>query len=210
MAFATTTLSVAVAAVDTVINLTSATSIAAGRLLRIDGEMMKVANNYVTGTAVPVLRGIDGTPTTAHVITANVTHGLASDFASPSAQTMVTYPTARARIITSITATSTLAAVPAGMDEVVILNGTSVITLTVPAPTKDKDGDLLYLISNGVAAHVPTFTGGIGGVGSGYTAFTVATGAPLCIQLMACNGVWCVFSAPAWTGTVTKMIGGIA
>lgn len=211
MALATTTLSSAVAVNDTNIVVASATSMAVGRLIRIDGEELEVAKGYVSGTTIPVLRGRDGTATQAHVTTANVTHGTAADFAAPAPQTSTTYPVAgRARVITSVTATSSLAAVPAGMDQVVMLNGTSVITLTIPAPTKDKDGDILYLISNGVAAHVPTFTGGLGGVGAGYTAFTVAAGAPLCIQVMACNGAWLVFSAPAWTGTVTKMIGGIA
>jgi hypothetical protein len=47
-------------------------------------------------------------------------------------------------------------------------------------------------------------------VGAGYTALTVAAGAKLCLTVWACNGGWMVPSAPAWTGTVTKLIGGIA
>jgi hypothetical protein len=92
----------------------------------------------------------------------------------------------------------------------VILNGTSVITLTIPVPTQDLDGCLLMIVSNGVAAHVPTFTTGLNGVGAGYTAFTTAAGARCNMMAIACNGAWNVFSAPAWTGTVTKLIGGIA
>lgn len=212
MALATTTLSSACAQTDTSIVLTSATSIASGRSLIIDSEEMVVAQGYVSGTTVNVLRGRGGTAQVAHKVTANVTHGLASDFSTPSPSTTVTYPAAgRARVISSITAvTSTMTLPPAGCDAMVILNGTSAITLTVPVPTKDMDGTILYLVSNGVAAHVPTFTGGLGGVGTGYTAFTVATGAPLCIMCVAVNGAWNIQSAPAWTGTVTKLIGGIA
>jgi hypothetical protein len=210
MALATTTLASAVAVNDNAIVVASATSMVAGRLVRVDGEVMEVAKHDVSGVTIPVSRGRDGTATQAHVITANVTHGSAADFAVPSPQTTTTYPIVRGRITVSVTATSTLDAIPAGVDAVVMINGTAAVTLTIPAPTKDKDGDLLFLVSNGVAAHVPTFTGGLGGVGAGYTALTVATGAPLCILCVACNGAWRTISAPAWTGTVTKMIGGIA
>jgi len=80
MALATTTLSVAVALTDTSIVVASATSVAAGRLVLVDQEMMKVMQSYVSGTTVPVQRGIDGSATVAHKITANVTHGAATDF----------------------------------------------------------------------------------------------------------------------------------
>jgi hypothetical protein len=72
------------------------------------------------------------------------------------------------------------------------------------------DGTELWLVSTTVAAHVPTFTGGLGGVGSGYTALTVAAGAQLCIHAIAAGGTWNIPSAPGWTGTVTKVTGGIA
>jgi hypothetical protein len=32
----------------------------------------------------------------------------------------------------------------------------------------------------------------------------------MCIQVIACGGFWNIPSAPAWTGTVTKVTGGIA
>ncbi len=212
MARATTTLASAVAAGDIAINVTSATSVAAGRYILIDQEVMKVANSYVSGTLVPVLRGQDGSVTGAHFITAAVTHGLASDFATPAAQTAVTWPIAdRAVLVASVTAaTSTLVLPPAGTDMRVVINLATAIALTVPVPTKDMDGTTLWIVSSTVAAHVVTFTGGLGGVGSGYTALTAATGAQMCIQVIACNGTWNIPSAPAWTGTVTKVTGGIA
>ncbi|PYQ83519.1 MAG: hypothetical protein DMG02_33580, partial [Acidobacteria bacterium] len=87
MALATTTLSSACAQGDVSIVVASATSVAAGRLIVIDQEEMQVAQSYSSGTTVPVLRGRDGSAQVAHKATANVTHGLASDFASPAAQT---------------------------------------------------------------------------------------------------------------------------
>lgn len=211
MALTTTTLAVACALNDKVVTVTSATGFAAGNLILCDYEVMQVTKEYVSGTAIPVLRGREGSSQVAHVITANISTGLASDFtnAVPGGPP-TTYAAQRGTIIQSITATSTLTLPPAGCDLRVILNGTSVITLTVPVPTKDMDGCMLTIVSNGVAAHVPTFTGGFGGVGSGYTALTVATGARLCIICVAVNGAWNVVSAPAWTGTVTKVTAGIA
>jgi hypothetical protein len=211
MALATTTLSVAVALTDTSITVASATSMAAGRLVLVDQEMMKVMQSYVSGTTtVPVQRGIDGSATVAHKITANVTHGAATDFATPSAQEVVTYQASRAVVVQSITATSTLTLPAAGTDLRVILNGTSVITLTVPVPTKDMDGTTLMIIGNGAAAHVLTFTGGLSGAGTSYDVVTVNATAPIAMQCVACNGLWNAFAAIPIAGTVTNITGTVA
>jgi len=210
MALATTTLSVAVALTDTSITVASATSVAAGRLVLVDQEMMKVMQSYVSGTSVPVQRGIDGSATVAHKITANVTHGAAADFANPSAQEVVTYQASRAVVVQSITATSTLTLPAAGTDLRVILNGTSAITLTVPVPTKDMDGTTLMIIGNGAAAHVLTFTGGLSGAGASYDVVTVNATAPIAMQCVACNGLWNAFAAIPIAGTVTNITGTVA
>lgn len=212
MAFATTTLSAACAITDTVVFLTSATSVAAGRYLLIDQEMMQVAASYPgTGTTVPVLRGRDGTATTAHKVTANVTHGNAGDFATPGAQGEVTYSIAdRSIVLTSITATSTLVLPSAGQDQRVILNGTSVITLTVPAPTKDMDGVRLSFIANGAAAHVLSFTGGLSGAGASYVKFTMNGTAPTAFEVFACNGLWVAPAQTPAAGVVTNVTGTIS
>lgn len=211
MALATTTLSTAVAQSDTSITVASATSVASGRLIVVDQEMMQVAQGYVSGTTFNVLRGREGTPQLAHRVTANVTHGLASDFALPAAQTTVTYPLVRARQIISITAaTSTLTLPVAGEDMLVILNGTAAITLTIPVPTKDMDGCMLVIVSNGAAQHIPTFTGGIGGAGGSYDAVTFNATGTLALMAFACNGLWCMPAAPALTGTVTNITAGVA
>ena len=211
MALVTTTLGAAATATAKEITVASATSITPGRILLVDQEIMQVVQSYSSGVVVPVLRGRDGTVAAAHVISTNVNHGAASDFSVPAPQTAVGYPVAGRPVeIVSISATGTLTLPKPGSDMRVILNGTSVITLTIPVPTKDMDGTMLTIVSGGVAAHVPTFTSGLGGVGSGYTALTVAAGAKLCIIVVAVNGAWNIVSGPAWTGTVTKVTAGIA
>jgi len=210
MAFAETTLSSAAALTDKSIVVASATSVAAGRLVLIDQEIMQVAQDYSSGTTVNVLRGREGSVQSAHVVTARVIHGLASDFDAPPAQTSVTYPVVRARQVVSITATSTLTLPVAGEDLMVILNGTAAITLTIPVPTTDMDGCELSIVANGVAAHLLTFTGGLSGAGSGYDVITINATAPAAFKFVACNDLWLAYCAPPMGGTVTNIIGSIA
>lgn len=212
MALAETTLSSAVAVSDTVINVASATSVAAGRIIVCDGEVMQVTKGYVTAaTAVPVTRGQAGTVTAAHASSARVVHGEATDFGASGAGVSVNYPPAgRSRLVTSVSATGTLALAAAGVDQVVVLNGSGAITLTIPVPTKDKDGDRLTIVSNTGAAHVPTFTGGLGGAGASYDAITFNATGTMALEVIACNEVWCMAAAPALTGTVTNITAGVA
>ena len=211
MALATTTLTSAVALTDTKIVVASATSVAIGRLILIDQEMMQVTKGYVTAElTVPVTRGQNGTVTAAHVVTANVTHGDAGDFDVPPPFANVGYPTIRPTRIQSITATSTLALQNAGEDLRVILNGTSVITLTIPVPTKDMDGCRLSFVGNGAAAHVLTFTGGLSGAGGGYDTITVNATAPVATEVIACNGLWLAYANVPLAGTVTNVTATVA
>jgi hypothetical protein len=210
MALATTTLSSAVAVDDTSVVVASATSFDAGRLVLVDQEVMQVAQNYTSGTTVDVLRGINGTATKAHVITSNVSHGDATDFSTPAAQEIIGYQASRATVISSITATGTLTLPKAGTDARVILNGTSVIALTVPVPTKDMDGTLLTIVGNGAAAHTLTFTGGLSGAGTSYDVITTNSTAPIAFTAIACNGLWNSFVATPMAGTVTNITGTVA
>lgn len=209
MALVRTTLSTACALGDTSIVVASATSIAAGRIVLIDGEQMLVTRAYVNAsTTVPVLRGQGGTEQVAHVITAGVVHGDAADFVAQAAQSSAQFLMAgRPRVLTSITATSSLTLPAPGSDLFVILNGTSVITLTVPVPTKDMDGTFLTICGNGAAAHVLTFTGGLSGAGTSYDVLTVNATAPIAFQAVACNGLWNSLVAIPAAGTVTNVTG---
>jgi hypothetical protein len=210
MALATTTLSSAVAVDDTSIVVASATSVDAGRLVLVDNEVMKVAQNYSSGTTVDVMRGVNGSATVSHVISSNVTHGDATDFSTPASQEIVSYQASRATVISSITATGTLTLPAAGTDARVVLNGTSVIALTIPVPTKDMDGTLLTIVGNGAAAHTLTFTGGLSGAGSSYDVVTTNSTAPIAFTAIACNGLWNSFVATPMAGTVTNITGTVA
>lgn len=212
MALATTTLSAACALTDTTISVASATSIASGRRIIIDQETMQVAVGYVSGTLVPVLRGLDGSKTSAHVITSAVTHGLGSDFDQPSPQMTTVYPVGRPVVVTSITAaTSTLTLPDAGSDMRVVINLATAISLTIPVPTKDMDGTQIVFLASAIAVqHALIFTGGLNGGSTGYTTYTAAATGSTCFTVYACNGIWFVPSAPAWTGTVTKLIGAVS
>lgn len=213
MALTRTTLSSAVAVTDTSIVVASATGFAADRIVRVDQEFMVIQKNYSSGTTIPVRRGQLGSANVAHVSGAGVVVGVASeDWDTPGNCVSVNNPLAgRGRKITSITAdNSTVTHPSAGTDHVVILNGTSVINLTVPVPTTDMDGDLLIIAGNGTAAHVVTFTGGFGGEGSSYDILTFNASGPVAFSAIACNGVWLALTQPAWTGTVTNLVAAIA
>lgn len=214
MALTRTTLAAAVADQnDTTISVTSATGFAAGYLVRVDMEWMVIQSSYVSGTIIPVRRGQLGTKSVAHVITAGCTAGqVINDWASAGFSNIVNSPTAgRARYLQSITATtSTLAGLVPGTDTTVVLNGTAAITLTIPVPTADQEGDELNIISNGVAQHLLTFTGGLSGAGTSYDVITINSTAPAAFKFVVCNKLWYVYCAPAMGGTVTNIIGSIA
>lgn len=214
MALTRTTLSSAVAVDDTSIVVASATGFAAGRLVRVDQEFMVVQQNYSSGTTIPVRRGQLGSATKAHVSGAGAVVGVIQDDYdnAGTAATVNNMIAGRPRIIESITAdNSTVTHTPAGTDHVVILNGTSVINLTVPVPTADMDGDLLWICGNGAAAHVITFTGGLNIGGGSYDVLTGnATPRPFLVCVMAINLGWYIPAAPALTGTVTSLTAGIA
>jgi hypothetical protein len=186
MALTTTTLASAVSVNDVSIVVAAAAGFAPGMPLRIDAEWCQVAKGYVSGTTIPVSRGLDGSATLAHKSGANVTVGLGSDFATPLPQTVVTAPLKAATPIYSYSASGAIPPIPG----IHILNGTSVLTMTLTGPTKDQDGQLFILASNGKAAHTVTYAAGWGaGGGAGDVATFPAGSQGGCIS-MALNGAW--------------------
>jgi len=195
MALTTTTLSSAVLVTDNTIAVASATGFAAGNFIIVDQELMKVVQTYVSGTTIGVLRGQNGTATLAHPTTANVTTGLGSDFADASTMTVNTYPTVRARTTVSYSASGAIALPPAGQDQIVVLNGTSTLTMTLALPTKDMDGNFLYIFSNGKGAHtVNVTTAGLGNGGTTMDVGTYNTTEATGCALMALNGFWLLWA----------------
>jgi hypothetical protein len=210
MALATTTLSAAITATAGELVVASATSVAAGRLMKIDQEMMQVTADYVSGTTVGVLRGVGGTAAKAHTITSTITHGLASDFQTPGAQAVTSYPTIRPWVQLSYTgAANTLVLPTAGENIHVILNGTVADTFTIPVPTADMTGTRLLISSNGVAQHLLTFTGGVCGAGASYDVITINATAPASFEFVAVDSLWHSVCGAAISGTTTAIAGAI-
>lgn len=194
MALTTTTLSSAVAVTDNSIVVASATGFAAGNFVLIDQEMLKVAQSYVSGTTIPVLRGQDGSVTAAHKASANAVTFLASDESGPTAPTVTQFPGVRARTLTSYSAAGAISLPAPGSDAVAVINGTGALAMTLANPTKDMDGSMLYVIANGKAAHTVTYTAGVGNGGSSMDVGTYnATEATGC-ALVACNGFWVLWA----------------
>ena len=209
MALVETTLSSACGLTDSTIVVAAATSFAVGRLVYVDGEMMKVSQAYDgTSTTVPVLRGLDGSTQLAHVTSARVVHGLSSDFVVAPGQTVSFPSTGRTREIRSYTASGAITMPTAGNDMLAILNGTSVLTMTLADPTLDLDGCILYVGANGVAAHTLTNTTGFGGAGSNYDVLTWNGTGTAIVALMALNERWHLF--PGVTGTLTNEAAALA
>lgn len=211
MALATTTLSSAVSINDSTIVVASATSFAAGRLVRIDDEWMKVQSGYSTGTTIPVLRGQQGSAVLAHNSSANVVHGSAGDFSVPPIQAAqaITAPAQRPRRIVSYSASGAIDLPSSGEDRVVVLNGTSALAMTLAVPTSDLDGTILYIVGNGKSASTVTFASGIGNAGSAYDVATLQNAGQVGISCMAVNGFWVLLNGPI-TGTTTALSFAIA
>lgn len=205
MALTTTTLTSAVAVNDTSIKVASATGFVSGMLIIIDQEEMQVAQGYVSGLSIPVLRGRDGTVTAAHAITANVNVELASDAGSPVGQATTQFPMGRYRTVLSATTAGAIPLPTVGADQLFILNGTVAKAMTLANPTKDMDGTMLWIASNGKAAHTVTYSAGLGNAGAGYTVATYTTGAQQTLCLMAINGIW-QQAQSHFSGTLTAIL----
>jgi hypothetical protein len=203
MALATTTLSSAVVVTDTSIVVASATSVAAGRLVLVDGEFMQVTQDYVSGTTVNVVRGQNGTVTAAHAASANVTHGAAADFTVPSAGTSNLKPGVIPFTTTSYSAAGAIA-FGAAQWTTALINGTGALAMTLANPDSSQDGLILAIVANGKAAHTVTYTAGLGDAGSGYDVGTFDGSGQCCMLLTAANSIWVPLPSPM-SGTLTAI-----
>jgi hypothetical protein len=191
MALVTTTLGAAVAVTDNVIVVASATSLTAGRLIRVDGEWMQINQAYTGGTTVGVTRGQQGSVTAAHQSGANVMTALASDLAQAPSQVneAVLYP---GQMSVSTTSYSAAGAIAFGLSQwtIAIINGTSALAMTIANPTKDQDGCYLHIVANGKAAHTVTYTAGLGNGGASFDVGTFSGSLAMSSLLVAANGFW--------------------
>ena len=191
MALATTTLSAAVSITDNVIVVASATSLAAGRIIKIDGEYLKINQAYTSGTTVGVTRGQEGSVTAAHQSGANVMTALASDLAAAPASVNESVLNAGQMSVTT-TSYSAAGAIAFGLSQwtVAIINGTAALAMTITNPTKDQDGCYLHIVANGKAAHTVTYTAGLGNGGASFDVGTFSATLAMSSLLVACNGFW--------------------
>ena len=191
MALVNTTLAAAVAITDNVIVVASATSLAAGRIIKIDGEYLKINQAYVSGTTVGVTRGQEGSVTAAHQSGANVMTALASDLATAPASVNESVLNAGQMSVTT-TSYSAAGAIAFGLSQwtVAIINGTSALAMTIANPTKDQDGCYLHIVANGKAAHTVTYTAGLGNGGASFDVGTFSATLAMSSLLVACNGFW--------------------
>lgn len=210
MALATTTLSTALTGegplAETSIVVASATSIAAGRIIRVGGvggETMKVAKSYTVGsTTVPVLRGWDGTYPMTWPASVNIVHGEPSDFASNAVGSLVALPKYSTVTAAQYSASGAIASGLA-MTTYVQLIGTSALTMTLALPTKDQDGQILHIHGNAKSqSTVATTTAGFANAGASYDTYTFQNAGDVGFTVMAVNGFWNVLDTPI-TGTST-------
>lgn len=192
MALTATTLASPVSVTDTAIIVASATGFAPGMFVRMDAELGKVTQGYVAGnTTVPILRGQEGTATATHPVNAKVLVETAVDLGVAAPQTTSQILSQPAYVTRSYSANGTIALPAPGTNGMVYLNGTSVLTMTLPNPTADMDGSRLLIVGNGKAAHVINYTAGLGGAGTAADVITGAAGAQSAIELVAAGGFWC-------------------
>ena len=191
MALVNTTLAAAVGITDNVIVVASATSLTAGRIIKIDGEYLKINQAYTSGTTVGVTRGQEGSVTAAHQSGANVMTALASDLAAAPASVNESVLNAGQMSVTT-TSYSAAGAIAFGLSQwtVAIINGTAALAMTITNPTKDQDGCYLHIVANGKAAHTVTYTAGIGNGGASFDVGTFSATLAMSSLLVACNGFW--------------------
>jgi hypothetical protein len=217
MALAVTTLTSACSATDNQIVVALATSLAAGRFIKIDSEMMQVTKGYVTASlTVPVTRGVNGTVAAVHVAggaaaadNSLVIHGDAADFSDVAAGgPMVTFPAQPAVDIVAYSATGAIALPKAGTNRIVKLNGTTVCVMTLANPTLEMDGTRLTIIASGTAAHTGaahtvTFASGVNG--TAYVTFTF-TAYMVGFEVIALNQRWNILNSAGFAGTITNAL----
>ncbi len=204
MALANTTLASACSATDKQLTVAAATSLLPGLMATCDGEVMQIAKSYTIGSVtVPVLRAQDGTQQIAHPSSAQVQfYRTGDDMATPGAALDIFSPLAgRGRYVTSVSASAAWTPQAGCQDEFVILNGTSVIALTIVSPLQSHTGKRVTFVGNGIAAHTITYTTtGFGNVGATADLITFGTTQMQAFEMLACGGFW-VIVGPASTAT---------
>lgn len=205
MALTSTTLASACGASDKQIVVASATGFAAGNLILVDREVMRVSKEYISGTTIPLdARGFDGTAQVAHSSATLVTTGLGSDFTDPAAGALGgnLFASQKPLVVTYYTAAGAITPPPAGSDGLAVIVGTGALAMTLAVPTRIQDGSRLAITNAGTAAHTVTVTGGAGGVGATADVYTFKADQRQALEFIAANLTWNQFGVVAGAATV--------
>jgi len=196
MALTRTVLTGACSATDNEVLLTSIAGLQVSNNIVVDGEVMRVLSVPAAATVpVGVLRGVRGTAVAAHPASSAATFGPPSDFA-PGARS-------QRREVVSYSAAGVIANPTPGTDRVAVINGTTALAMTIGNPSKDNEGDMLIIISNGKGAHTVTYTTvGLGGGAAATDLATFSTVAQMSLALIAANELWVLFGASSGAGSV--------
>ncbi len=181
MALARTSLSGGISANTKTIRVASATGFSAGRVIKVNSEIMQLqAVNPDVSTEWTVYRGYGGTTAVAHNTAAPVTVGAGSDWPSPSESQFSgpapVYSYAAAGAIT-----------PA--QGIHILGAGSAAAMTLANPSLADDGQRLVIVAGAAQAYTVTVPTAITGVDAGTVAtFGGAIGDN--VVLIARAGLW--------------------
>lgn len=196
MAYTTpTTAAAAVGFNDQFLTVTSATGITAGMLGRVDKEFFTVGRDYVSGTAIPMVRrGDQGSVQTAHQILAPVLFGLPGDWpALPIGQTSPEaasdLPVVTVSVDTTFSATSA-PPLPTQSTKILIDKATAA-AIVLPAPNVGMpDGSELWFVSMTAAAHTVTYTAGFYADTTSSDVATFAAKAGASFKAVKYKGAW--------------------
>ena len=190
--------------------MASVTGLLKGYYIRVGGEVLQVLVDAVSASIpVKVARGVEGTFNQAWPISAKAIFGPGLDFPSnvPGLEEPTPFPPQMSLPTYSYSASGAITP----SQGIHYLNGTSVLAMTVAAPTTLQDGQMMFIASNGVAAHTITFTGGLSGASTSYDVLTVNATAPVLIgPIMAVNGLWQLAVAVPMAGNSANITGTLA
>lgn len=211
MAVTLTTLTGALGANDSAAYFAALTNLVAGDLGTIDHEVVRIVSvPAAASNPVPLLRGQEGTAQVAHPSGAQAKFGKGPTAASvgdwqpsPAAATsLAAFPSTPAREVISYSASGAIALPRPGCDMVAVLNGTTILNMTVASPNMLADGSRLTIVSNGKAAHVVTVATGAGGVGGTADGFTFKADQTQGIEFMGVGTAWVALSGVAGAATL--------
>lgn len=177
MSLVKTSISGAMTAGATRVALTSGTSVAIGRFLKVDGETMLVQSAVPDSTTQwNVMRGIAGSAAVAHAALAPAIHGAPADFTIPVGPPVVSYGADGA------------IAVPV-VDTLILLTKATAAAMTLAAPALDQT-NTVTIVGAVAVANTVTYTAGFYGdtTSSDVATFAAKVGASMTIK--AQQGVW--------------------